>query len=508
MKKIKLFTRITVLLLAFLMVFGMVSCGKEEEATVEDTTVATTEAVTEQGDVFNLPDVNYGGADFYILVSTNTEHQSDFAVAVEEVTAKTSVLERAVYNRNKIVQDTYGVKFNFLVAGENTEINEVITNNVGSGSDSHHLVALHGQQTFNHILNQRAVDWNSLKWVNLNNSWWNQSARTAWATPGGRVFAMNGDLSHMSVGNMGGIYYNKTIFRDNNIKTPVEYVKEGAWTYANFKKTIVDLDNAMSGDGSGQLATDTFAYAVQRYRSGNIIRSTGAQFIKKEADGHYSIDVNNDRVINAFNDYLGLFQNGTAFYESRDIATKGGIRDTFKAGRIAVTVDNVKCAQDFAGNGVNFGIVPLYKYDDAVDSYPSIIGSGTNTFMVLINTLPETREMISVIAEALAYYGQKDVLSVYYDTILKYQATQTPDDLAMLEMIHDTAVVDLVSYGNFAGIGEIEWRTIEGVVKGGGEGLYSSITNAIESVSGKALNKLGEQWPNLDPWWDEVSAAG
>lgn len=500
MKKIKLFTRIASLALVVLMVLGIVSCGKKVDGIdtgASKDTVSTDQPPVEGGDKFEVPEVDYDGMKFYILVSDNPDHTVDFAAQMKKIEANTSTLDRAVFNRNERIEKQFNIDIECLIAAANTEINTNITTAVGSGSDVYHLVALHGQQTFNHIMNQRAVDWNTLEYVNLDNSWWNQSARSIWATPGGKVFAMNGDISHMSVGNINAIYWNKTMFEAvPGLTTPAEHVKAETWTFENFKKTIMELDASVTGTGSGSLADDSFAYASQRYRGPSlIIPSTGAYYIKLNSNGKYAVDIDNDRVITAVEQYLDLINSDVAVYDASGIGRSGGIRQGFKAGRIALTVDNVKCATSFAGAGLNYGIVPTYKYDDNVEDVWSEIGSGTNTFMVLINTLNETRVKISVILEAFAYYGQRDIISVYYDTILKYQTMPTAEDLEMLEAIHDSAAVSMAGYGNFGKISEIVWRTQEGE--------YSSIATAIASVKGPALLEL-DLFYSLDDWWDSL----
>ena len=531
MKNVKLLARIAALMLATVTVLSFVSCGKlfdllrggddteetgstvDTNGDVKDTEGSSDSDVTESDDVtdseededadyFELEDaeLNYKGVEFIVMMRNSDEHKSDFAVGFEGISAGMTALDMAVYKRNVAVQNLLGIKFVFVPAAMSGDerLDTVLSNNVSSGMEFYHLVANHGQYTFSHIQNQRAVDWTSLEYVNLENSWWNQSARTAWATPGGKVFAMNGDLSLMSVGNMSGIYYNKTIFENAQVTSPVEYVKNGTWTLENFKTVVKKVDASMVGDGSGTIETDTFAFAAQRYRYGVVIKSTGVEHLALGENGMYTVGIaNNSRVVDAFESYNELFDTGLAFYDSRDIGVKGGIRERFKQESVAMTIDNLKCARDFAGNGTNFGIVPIFKYDDAVDGYPSTIGSGTNTFMIPITVKKDNREMVGAVVEAMAYYGQINVIPAYYEQILLYQTTQDLNDRDMIELIHDTAVVDLASYGNFGKITEIEWRTMEGE--------YSSLSNAIEATQNKAITELGEYWYTLDYWWDSLN---
>ena len=494
MKKMKLFARITALMLVILMAFSAVSCSKDE-AVETDTDTDTDTVSTEAGetgyvDTFNVPDVDYGGKDFNILVRSGTEHSLDLGANLKTDEDCKNMIDRAVYNKNKKIEEQFNVKFNF-----HTEENEAAVYNTLINSmvmpDAYDLVANHGLKTFDAIIAGCAVDWNTLEWVNLNNSWWNQSARTNWATPAGAVYAMNGDLSYMSIGNNSGIFWNKTIFNDvTGLTTPLEHVKAGTWTYANFKQTIISIDAAMDGDGTGNPATDSFAYATQRYRGpGVIVPSTGAQWlVVNNTTGMYELDIDNSRVIDAIQDYIGLAKSAYTYYSAQGIGTSGtGTRAIFAAGRAAMTEDNVKNASEFNGK-VNFGLVPNYKYDD-LGTVPSVIGSGTNTFMVPNSTTAENRTRISVILEAMAYYGQLDVIKAYYSKVLQYQSSPTEDDRQMLVEIHDSAIVSFAEYLNPGDVTFMVYKIIEGD--------YSDVSSALPTVKGLALADL-DGWMQVD----------
>ena len=499
MKKAKLFTRITALLLVLLMAFGAVSCskdGSEEITDTQATEVATTEPEeTGYVDTFEVPEVDYGGKAFNVLIREGTEHSADQGANVdpeEGLTTAHNMVDRAVYERNQAIEKQFNVKFKFYTEKNEAAIFQTLTEDMNSNVDMYDLVANHGLKTFDAIIAGYAVDWNTLKWVNLNNSWWNQSARTNWATFDGAIYAMNGDLSYMSVGNNSGIFWNKAIFNSvTGLTTPLEHVQAGTWNFETFKQTVISLDAAIDGDDTGNPATDSFAYATQRYRGpGVIVPSTGAQWlVKNEATGMYELDIDNSRVIDAVQAYIDLATSSYAYYSSQGIDTNNtGTRAIFLAGRAAMTEDNIKNISKFSKSGLNFGIVPNYKYDE-LGAVPSVIGSGTNTFMVPQNTTPENRERISVILEAMAYYGQTNVIKTYYTQVLQYQASPTEEDRQMLVEIHDSAIVSFAEYLNPGDITFMVYKIIEGD--------YSGVSNAITQLKGTALAEL-DGWMQVD----------
>ena len=153
-----------------------------------------------------------------------------------------------------------------------------------------------------------------------------------------------------------------------------------------------------------------------------------------------------------------------------------------------MTEDNIKNISAFAKKGLNFGIVPNYKYDEN-GAVPSVIGSGTNTFMVLKTISEENKERISVILEAMAYYGQTNVIKTYYSQVLQYQASPTEDDRQMLVEIHDSAIVSFAEYLNPGNLTFLIYKIIEGD--------YAEVGSAINTVRGVALAEL-DGWMQVD----------
>ena len=109
MKKTNLFARITALALVLLMVFGTVSCSKDASETdtgaqtdTDTATVSTDAADTGHVDTFNVPEVDYGGKAFNVLVRKGSEHYADMGANVdpdEGPTTKHTMVDRAEIGR-------------------------------------------------------------------------------------------------------------------------------------------------------------------------------------------------------------------------------------------------------------------------------------------------------------------------------------------------------------------------------------------------------------------------
>ena len=480
MKKTKLLSRIIALLMCLLMMLSLFACKKDEP--VAETTEETTSVDTDDGEEkLELPDVNYGGELFTILGRSGDNGEWMRDLDISSLSVESDQVDQAVYQRNKKVEDAYGVDI-VLITQDVVDLNKTLITTVGAGDDNYDLVATHGRYVFDHIIANRASEIHDFKYIDLEKSWWLDNLEEVWTTPGGKLFAVNGDISYMYLGCMGGIYFNKDVLNAAKIELPYEYVRNDTWYYSTFKKMVMDADASVDGDGSGVIGQDIFAYVTERFRGpGTVVESTGIPPLIKGGDGKYSIGVKNQRIYDAADDYMLLLQKPYAGMAS----SVAEMRDAFKKEKAVFIEDNLKEAPRFKQAGVDFGLVPIYKYDDSVGDLGLCVGSGTNTFMIPITAAESDRERISVVVEAMAYYGQKYMIPVYYDKILSYQSMQSPDDLEMLHRIRGAARIDLAEYLN------------PGDIKGT---LFNSIESGVNYAT--VVAGLGKSvWIDLDTWY-------
>ncbi len=445
-----LFCRIALILLSLLMVVGASACTKENEKDPKETQEKET---VEPSLIDQLPTVTYNNDDFTFLIRDMEEYFPD--VIVEEISATSREVDKAVFERNEAIMERYEVDFKYVKKKQGTEFLAEVTNAIAGGSDVYDVVVGHGREIFTGVIAAQYADWNDMEYLSLESEWWNQSARASFATPGGKLFAMNGDLSYQSVGTANCMFFNKTMLSDAGLASPYDLVEKNEWTLANFMQLAKDVDATLAYNDVDDIKNGSFGYATQRYRGPYYaIYSSGGQGLVLQEDGTYTIGFSEQRVGDAFSQYRTfLLESGAAFWGPND-ADLEPIRQAFAAETVCFTDDNIRNAISFKGTGIDFGIVPWPKYE-STDSYTAKIGSGTNTFAVLKNTSADNLSRVGLILEAMAVYGHVDVISYYFDTILSLQAAQDKNTYEMLQIIHDCLTVDFAAYTNFGGIADL-----------------------------------------------------
>ena len=505
----KLILRAFLLLLALLMVIPFAGCQKTPTPQETDpvTGPADTDPATdpegtdpetdpEAGkDGPTLPEKNYGGEEFTILMRDLQEYTED--VYVESMEASSTSLERAVYQRLKDLCYAYNLVINPII--HERPKNE-IPGAAKAGTDVFDLVVEQTGFSLSCAASGYYYDWNDLPYVNLEADWWSAQAAEELATPGGKLYTMVGDISHMSMGAVTCMFFNKELLGDvQGLASPYDLVRSGDWLFETFEEYVVTLNANMDGDGTGALETDTFGYATGWWGGpSQVLHSTGYRALEwKNEDWKFPLD--NDTTAEAVFDMRDLLWNSGACYVVKHASVAKDFEvlvEPFRAGRVAFMDDRVANARRFAGADLSYGILPWPKYSKRVKEYPATFSAGTNIFAVMRNTSEENAKRISIILEAMAYAGHKDVMPLYFDTILSYQYLKDEESIEMLHIIHENLVIDFGYFYSkvcnlFADVATDE--------------TLGSLTKALDELEESAREDLYEKWNALDELEDEAA---
>ncbi|MBQ5661710.1 MAG: hypothetical protein IIV17_01580 [Clostridia bacterium] len=450
MKKLTL--RAFLLLLALLMVIPFAGCQETPEP--QDTDPVTDPAETNpstdpsgtnpetdpetnpEGPV--LPDKKFTGTEFTILIREEEEYLED--IYIKELDAKTTSVQRAVYQRLSDLTHTYGVVFEAIVE---KSTGTTVSSTAKGQADVIDLVVDHGRYMFNNAAGNNLYDWNNLPYVDLSAKWWSQEAVNEFSTPGGKLFTMLGDISYMSVGSAFCMFFNKALVGDvEELASPYEHVYNKTWTFDVFEEYVTTLySNMDGGDGTKDIASDVFGYGTCHWRGPvQLLYSTGARVLEWKNDD-WKLMLDTDTANEAVFDMRDLLFNSGAAALIMEVPYNN-LKDAFVAQRVAFMDGQVNEAGYFAGSDTSYGVLPWPKYNKRVKAFYSAVDAGTSLFGVMRNTSAENAERISIIVEAMAYAGHKEVLPLYFDTILSYQYLKDEDSIEMLHIIHENLVLD------------------------------------------------------------------
>jgi len=182
------------------------------------------------------------------------------------------------------------------------------------------------------------------QYVDIGDSLWN-GAVTNTFTFGGKPYAVGTSAAPIVM------YYNKTLFENNGVKTPSEYYAEGNWNWETFREVAMELTMDTDGDGKN----DQFGFGWWDAGYPLYVASNGKTIMSFNEDGSITTNYESENVKEAMQ-----FAQDALLKDKFIDAEKDGdyFIGEFKNGKLAMTAE-----YGFAGFNV-------FKSDYELDFVP------------------------------------------------------------------------------------------------------------------------------------------
>ncbi|MBQ7011554.1 MAG: hypothetical protein IJN63_07585 [Clostridia bacterium] len=450
MKKI-----ICLLLIACTLIPLLVACGGGGNTVVtteppkdDDPVVTTAPTTTEYVEMPELPDdPDYDGYEFLVLVSGNYK-VNDFEASEDS----SDIISQAIWRRNVMLDDQMGV----VIANK-----DIIAFGSSTGKGGAGFKAMQQSYTTNSFdydmcmigsydagviaYSGFATDLNTLPYVDLERSWWDQRA-TADLEISGKMFYTTGDIGLCDNRVTHCLLFNKgLIAEDPTLVNPYELVREGKWTFdamaTEVSKVSVDVnaDDKMDYQDKYGLLTwnDSFSAAVA---------AGGNKLCTINEDGVIEITFYNDRMETIADKYTSMvFDSQTAFNYQYNIGQANW--DTyrhamFRESRCLYYMQTLTAVSTFRDDDLDFGIIPYPKLNEEQENYNSLV-SVYHAQFVMVPTFMEDEDRTGAVVEALAYYGKQLLTPAYFEKTLVGREMRDEDSEEMLYVIFDNRVYDV-----------------------------------------------------------------
>ena len=468
---------ITLFLLSSILI-GTISCGRE--ASQDETTTSggeTTTAVEKELSLEEqrlaiddeLPEKNFGG-EFNILIDTYAE--SGFIA--EELNG--DVMSDAVYNRNKAIEDRFGVKLNYVSDAWGT-VKSVLQNSVTAGDDEYQLADHHALDSNNWVLADLLFNWYDVPYVNFEKPWWSDTNINDLTYDGVNFLAV-GDYSLSTIGRTYAIYYDKVRANEYQMPDLYQIVRDGKWTIDKLSELTKDIYTDLNNNG--QRDFDDF-YGYSTATSSNIgayLFSFGCKIIE---DGKIVLDVG--KTADIISKLIDVTQvNPGTFYDKNYKNDAGNIHyagaEKMAKGTTIFASAMIESGIVYLREANDYGILPYPKWDEDQNDYITIIDGGF-TMMSIPKSVVDL-EKSGIIAEALCAETYKRVIPDYYDIAIKTKGTRDDESIEMIDFIMSKRVCDFgYVYDHWKGFG----FCIEALVREGNSNFASYYASNINSVT-------------------------
>ena len=476
-------TKFLALFLALLMAMSIVltACSKP----ADDTTKAPDNANTPEDTSTQVPedtqikselpaDLKFPGQSFRIFYRAGL---ADMNIVGNSETGDNIAL--AVYKRNQIVQEQLGVTFEYIpsISDAWKEVSAEIRTVVSSAEDSYDMVASSGNSLIQYYLGEYMRDVSDGKYFDWEKPWWYLDGIKELSLDGETYRYLIGDLILANFLNAGTIYVNKDLFAKTygDYSVVPQLVLNGEWTHDKFYEyisgcyydengsTTVDEGDILGLIGPISMGTNYFHY------------STDAESYSRDAEGKPTITVNNDRTLGVLDSLVRIYDLPNVVFDGPNDGT------SFATGKSLFYIVNLSylTGTTLRSSDVNYGILPVPKYDLSQENYRSFIHNSSSEVCVP-KTVPDDRmDLISACMEALAYQGYITVIPELYDIALKQKYSTTPEDAMMIDIIHDTLTKNLL-YEYSANIGRIG-TMLQDILQNRAKGATADFASAYQT---------------------------
>jgi len=278
-----------------------------------------------------------------------------------------------------------------------------------------------------------------LDYLNFEKPWWPDSLINQ-STISDKLYFCSGDISCNLLYMMYTVYFNKDLVTEYNLENPYELVYDNRWTVDKLIELSTDLYRDLNGNGVADQG-DRFGLVTRAIFYDSFFWGSGLTEIEKDASGNLVISENWDSEKTL---YL-LEKLCPFFHESGDTftATDGaGLYNIFGSGNSLFALTEAQYSiKGFAASGVNYGVVPVPKYDSEQKNHVTILSFPYTMYSISFAT--QKANMASAVLECYASESYRKVTPAVFEISFKYKYSSGSDDVVMWDIVRESVSFEL-----------------------------------------------------------------
>ncbi|MCL2517754.1 MAG: hypothetical protein FWF15_04245 [Oscillospiraceae bacterium] len=388
----------------------------------------------------NIADADYGYRDF-VLYYCDWSLYADYYFADSQ---NGEIVNDACYDRTVLIEEKLKINIKPLPTTEldcGTEQIVKLRASVFANDPTYDLLLLHCCTSMITFTSDKLVmNWNDIPIIDMNKSYWNQSVSKNMNIYGMLPFAANDFV----LPDVNSIFFHTQLLNDLKLDNPYDVVTSGKWTWDKLNQMASVASADINGDGVFN-AEDQYGFVGEMgWQFMSIPTSCDLFPFITDSDGVLQLNINTPTMISLVEklQYL-LHNNKTSFTWPYSAATDPNIGNPppvrFDSGRALFYLVPLSLAKTFRETDLDFGILPLPKYDDKQDDYITLNWAGFLTIPLTVRDV----ELTAKVVELLAYYNKQYVVPVFRDVLLGQKISRNDRSNEMLNIIFDNTVYDI-----------------------------------------------------------------
>lgn len=347
---------------------------------------------------------------------------------------ESDVVATELYYRMLNIEDRTKVTFEVINTDDHTEMADKVWTAYQNGEDLYDIV-------FSPALNLTSLVYegifhglDELPYVDLSKPWWGTDYIESVSINKNNPFILFGDINWNYLQRSTCTFVNLNLLNDYlqmTSKDLYDIVLKGEWTqdklYELQRNVYRDEDgNSIKSEG------DIFGFI----HDGNwffeyMMFGSGLTFTVRDENGYPTLALNNEKTFDCI-DSVGRF-----FWGNKNGFMTDKYDELFANGQGLFMVNRIFLSDWYALRNMDdpYAIIPVPKYEESSEGYHCVVEKLVQWGVVPLTA--QNTEMISAVAELMAYEGYKKVTPAYYETTLKIKRLQDEEEIETAKQVID-----------------------------------------------------------------------
>lgn len=330
-------------------------------------------------------------------------------------------MNNVLYERKLNIEDNFGVKLSFVYLDDSDGYVNSRSTVIKAGLGDIDILGV-APWGIELPIEGVCLDLMDLPYLDFSRSWWLTETNNSFMLDGSLLIGFGCATATSLFSGTGVTFFNMDLAEDFGIEDLFQVAREGRWTYDYVFQLMKDYYINVNDDPE----QSTYGYFPS---ASNAFYNMGGSFI--------TIDENTNEPTFTINTatHQDLFDKirDMQLYYGKDVVDMVWATE----GRILAWFTNLRWIESDTGFDFDIGILPPLKYDE--NSVYRGAGYFAGSCIALDTRIEDTAALV---LEALAYYGWRDCVPRYYETIIKYKYSSNQQNAEMLDLMYSNLYYD------------------------------------------------------------------
>ena len=396
--------------------------------------------VTSDPNADAVPKLDFGGAEVRTIQQDTTR-----SFYVEDAVG--DVVNDAIYERNRKIEERFNVKFTPTIMQKYNAITTSVTQAVLSETYEYDIIFGQMFETASLASQGLCADWNTIPYLDFDKPWYTKSIQQS--SIGDKLYMIESDACLSYTEHAYVMVFNQTLLEEyQGMPDFYGLVRDGKWTLDKMGELASGMYVDINGD-SRKDSEDRYGFGCFQGTGGPtfaLMYGAGLDPIKINDDLTIENSMDSEFAINRLTKISELLNKNDGTVHGNGRFTVGFYEESALFRNRTLVIAPVKVGmlvgESFRKFEDNYGVLPFPKYDETQSEYDTIVDGGANILSLQKNIPDESAKMVGALVEALSAESHNSVVPKLCDIALEQKGVRDDESAEMLRLALDNRVMN------------------------------------------------------------------